>query len=363
MFDDIYRNARVFVTGHTGFKGAWLTEWLRMLGADVTGFSIDVPYSPSAFDALDLRRAVRHLDGDVRRFDALLSAVQSAKPAIVFHLAAQPLVRRSYDEPRATFDTNVTGTLNLLEAVRQTPSVRAAVIVTTDKCYENHGDGGAYRETDRLGGKDPYSASKACAELITHAYQRSFFADPSAARIASARAGNVIGGGDWAEDRIVPDCVRAWTAGRTVLLRNPDHVRPWQHVLEPLGGYLLLGQKLLQSDARAAGEAFNFGPRDANSETVATLVKTLSGGWPGAAWTLADEPRDSKTEATTLRLNCDKARERLQWRPLLSFAESVRLTADWYRAFYANATGVRAVTDDQIDRYRERAAAEGQPWA
>ena len=363
MFDDVYKNARVLITGHTGFKGAWLSQWLLLLGAQVAGVSLNVPSSPSVFEALGLRKQLRHADGDVRHFETLLPLLQDVQPEAVFHLAAQPLVRTSYDEPRETFDTNVTGTLNLLEAVRHTPSVRAVVIVTTDKCYENRNWEFGYRETDRLGGNDPYSASKACAELVTHAYHQSFFSNDEGPRVASARAGNVIGGGDWATDRIVPDCIRAWSAGETALIRNPAHVRPWQHVLEPLSGYLLLGQKLYQSDRRVAGEAFNFGPAHESCQTVETLVDTMSGGWPDAKWARAESRMGPKAEATLLRLNCDKSMRRLRWHPVLSFDESIRFTLDWYRRFYAERGDTARMTEQQIRTYHELATARQHVWA
>lgn len=363
MFEDVYRNTKVLITGHTGFKGAWLSQWLLLLGAQVAGVSLNVPCSPSVFEALGLRKQLRHVDGDVRHFETLFPLLQDVQPDVVFHLAAQSLVRTSYDEPRETFDTNVTGTLNLLEAVRHTPSVRAVVIVTTDKCYENRNWDFGYRETDRLGGKDPYSASKACAELVTHAYHQSFFRKDDGPRVASARAGNVIGGGDWATDRIVPDCIRAWSAGETALVRNPAHVRPWQHVLEPLSGYLLLGQKLYQSDRLVAGEAFNFGPAHENCQTVQTLVDTMTGGWPAAKWARAETRMGAKTEATLLRLNCDKSMQRLHWHPVLSFEESIRFTLDWYRRFYAEPADTARMTEQQIRTYHDLATARRQVWA
>lgn len=363
MFEDAYKNTRVLITGHTGFKGAWLSQWLLLLGAQVAGVSLNVPYSPSVFEALGLRKQLRHVDGDVRHFETLLPLVQDVQPEVVFHLAAQPLVRMSYDEPRETFNTNVTGTLNLLEAVRHTSSVRAVVIVTTDKCYENRNWEFGYRETDRLGGEDPYSASKACAELVTHAYHRSFFNTDDGPRVATARAGNVIGGGDLATDRIVPDCIRAWSAGETALIRNPAHVRPWQHVLEPLSGYLLLGQRLYQSGQQVAGEAFNFGPAHENCQTVETLVETMSGGWPAAKWARAETRMGPKAEATLLKLNCDKSMQRLRWHPVLSFDESIRFTLDWYRRFYAEPPDTARMTEQQIRTYHELATARRHVWA
>ena len=258
IFGGVYRGRRVFVTGHTGFKGAWLSRWLVRVGADVTGYALEPPSDPSLFQALRLQDDVRHIVADVRDHERLTGEMAKARPEVVFHLAAQPLVRESYLAPRPTFDTNVMGTVNVLEAARRSASVSAVVVVTSDKCYRNEGDGRALLEGDPLGGLDPYSSSKGCAELVTAAYAASFFAEGSCA-IASARAGNVIGGGDWAADRIVPDCVRALAAGETVVVRNPEAVRPWQHVLEPLAGYLGLGESLLQGGHEFAGP-WNFGP-------------------------------------------------------------------------------------------------------
>lgn len=272
-FGDVYKNKRVFITGHTGFKGSWLSLWLLGLGAEVAGYSVDIPTKPSNFEALNLRKKIKHIKGDVRNLHSLKKAVDDFSPDIVFHLAAQALARRSYDMPQDTFHINLGGTVNLLECLRQSGSVKAAVIITSDKCYQNVEKRQGYREDDILGGGDPYSASKACAEIATKAYIRSFFNGENSVKIATARAGNVIGGGDWAEDRIIPDCVRALSKGETVMIRNPEATRPWQHVLEPLCGYLYLGQYLLEKPKNVSGEAFNFGPDEKIVKSVREVME------------------------------------------------------------------------------------------
>ena len=361
MFDGAYQGRRVLVTGHTGFKGSWLTHWLTRLGAEVAGYSLYVPSQPANFEVLGLEKLIAHHVGDVRDHAALARLFLEFRPEIVFHLAAQAIVRTSYDDPRLTFETNLGGTVNVLEALRATPSVAAAVMITSDKCYENVEWEWGYRENDRLGGKDPYSASKACAEIAISAYTRSFLA-PAGKHIASTRAGNVIGGGDWAADRIVPDCIRAWAEQRPSVLRSPQATRPWQHVLEPVGGYLWLGARLLASDACASGEAFNFGPQAHVNQSVAELVGQMANQWPGARWE-SKASTGNKTEAGLLKLSCDKALARLGWRPALEIEDCVRLTAEWYVQYYQSGTDMRALTNTQIDYYAQRAAEQGIGWA
>ncbi len=340
----VFQGKKVFLTGHTGFKGAWLAEWLLQSGAKVTGFSLDIPTTPALFEELQLAKRLEDQRGDINDFLTLKNSLTAAKPEVVFHLAAQPLVRLSYDQPLLTFATNVMGTAHLLEAVRATPSVSAVVVVTTDKVYENLGTH-AFRESDPLGGHDPYSASKAGTEIVFSSYQRSFFSK-SHTRLAAARAGNVIGGGDWALDRIVPDCIRAWEKGEKVTLRNPHSVRPWQHVLEPLSGYLLLAARLLENPEGVQGEAFNFGPTDALDRPTLALVEELEKQWPGAGHRI-EAVDDGKKEAAYLRLNCDKAAERLQWVPKLPFAE----TAAWTSAWYYRKSERADFTQEQIRQY------------
>ena len=287
--------------------------------------------------------------------------MQAARPEVVFHLAAQALVRQGYAEPRETFETNVMGTVNVLEAARACPSVRAVVIVTSDKCYENRETGQAYRETDAMGGRDPYSASKGAAELVTRAYRDSFFADGAA--VASVRAGNVIGGGDWAADRIVPDCVRALTAGQSIVVRNPDAVRPWQHVLEPLSGYLQLAARLLDGD-RTAAEAWNFGPGVAGGERpVRWVVERFLEEWGSGSWTTPPGVEPQPHEARRLSLDSAKARERLGWAPVWDAPEAVRRTAAWYRGYDQDPAAARRLLDEQLRAYQDDAAAAGLPWA
>ncbi len=360
-FADSYRGRRVFVTGHTGFKGAWLAEWLGSLGADVTGYALDPPTQPSLFDALDLAARVNHVVADIRDRERLVAEVRAAQPSVIFHLAAQAIVRRSYADPQETFETNVMGTVNVLEAVRTCPSVRAVIVVTSDKCYQNLETGRAFRETDAMGGRDPYSASKGCAELVTTAYRESFFAEGAA--VASARAGNVIGAGDWAADRLVPDCVRALAAGEPVVVRNPDAVRPWQHVLEPLSGYLWLAALML-SDGRRYEGAWNFGPADqAGEHAVRWVVERFLEEWGSGSWTMPADAGRPPHEAHRLGLDSAKAREHLGWAPTWDARTAVRLTAEWYREHSRAAAAARDLIDHQLRDYQDDARAAGLPWA
>jgi CDP-glucose 4,6-dehydratase len=352
VFGGIYRNRKVFLTGHTGFKGSWMGEWLHLLGAEVTGFANEVPTSPALFESIQLGRRIRDLRGDIRDLPALTSAVNEAKPEILFHLAAQPLVRASYEHPIETFATNVMGTANLLEAARHCPSVQAVVVITTDKVYENKEQDAGYRESDHLGGHDPYSASKAAAEIVSSSYIRSFFG-ASGIQACTARAGNVIGGGDWAADRLVPDSIRAWEKKQPVTLRNPTFVRPWQHVLEPVGAYLLLGQKLLERKPGIHGEAFNIGPDEVLEQTAETLVKELEKHWPGASHRIEGK-NDGKKEMRTLRLNCEKIAKLLEWQPKLDFTATAAWTSEWYRQYLQSPAAVSEFTKKQIQAYEAR---------
>lgn len=361
LFGGAYAGRRVFVTGHTGFKGSWLAEWLIGLGAEVTGYALEPPTDPSLFGESGLAgRISRHVIGDVRDLASLREAMQVAAPEIVFHLAAQPLVRLSYDTPVETYETNVMGTVNLLEAVRSCPSVRAVVVVTSDKCYENHETGRAYREGDAMGGFDPYSSSKGCAELVTAAYRRSFFGEASRVRIASVRAGNVIGGGDWAADRIVPDCIRALQAGVPIIVRNPEAVRPWQHVLEPLSGYLHLGSRMLGGEPGYDGP-WNFGPEEQGTVPVRQVADAIVAAWGSGTWTTPTQA-GGPHEAHLLALDITKAREQLGWRPLYPVAHTLEVTAAWYAARHEGAD-VRALTQADITAYAETAARTGAVWA
>ena len=362
MFENIYKGKRVLITGHTGFKGSWLCAWLLDLGATVAGYSVDVPTEPSHFEALALAERIQHFQGDVRNKSSLQEAMNQFRPEIVFHLAAQSLVRKSYEDPVLTFETNTLGTLNLLDCLRDQPSVIATVIITSDKCYENVEWLWGYRENDRLGGKDPYSASKACAELITKVYMESFFKGKGP-NIATTRAGNVIGGGDWALDRVVPDCVRAWSKGEKVEIRNPNATRPWQHVLEPLSGYLVLGQKLFQGDPELKNQSFNFGPQAKVNQSVGDLITEMAPYWPGAEWKFEQEIDSSKPESTLLKLNCDKALQLLQWNSVLDFPETIEMTGTWYQDFYnQNTSSILETTSKQIEKYTELAAQSNLVW-
>lgn len=363
MFSDVYEGRRVLVTGHTGFKGSWLSQWLLRLGAKVAGASLYVPSQPSHFELLGLDQSTAHHTTDVRKLVALREVMERERPEVVFHLAAQPIVRVAYEDPKLTFDTNVGGVVNILEAVRSCDSVMAVVVITSDKCYENVEWEFGYRETDRLGGKDPYSASKACAEIAFSAYHRSYFSEPDNPALAVGRAGNVVGGGDWAADRIVPDCVRAWAEGRKPIIRSPHATRPWQHVLEPLSGYLWLGAQLLGGNPQVRGEAFNFGPSADVNISVQQLLEEMAFTWREVAWQVDPAAAHSKAEASLLKLNCDKALFRLSWRPVLSFEETATMTACWYRDFYRKAAGARECTDAQITHYEQLARERGRTWA
>ena len=336
MFNNIYKNKKVLITGHTGFKGSWLAIWLKELGADVIGYALDPPSEPNNFEATRLQDKITHIHGDIRDLDRLMETFKKYQPEFVFHLAAQPLVRLSYEEPKVTFDTNVGGTVNVFEAVRKTLSVRALVNITSDKCYENREWVWGYRENDPMGGHDPYSASKGCAELVFNAYLKSFFSLSAAQGrtigAASARAGNVIGGGDWGTDRLVPDCIRALSRHQSIGIRNPHAIRPWQHVLEPLSGYLLLGAALREDPQKYAG-AWNFGPDDSSHLTVAEMSDRLIKYWGDGSW---EDLSDHKAphEAKLLKLCCDKAHADLNWYSVLTIDECLKMTADWYKRFY-----------------------------
>ena len=362
-FDCRYRGKRVLVTGHTGFKGSWLCEWLLGLGAKVTGFSLLPTTTPSLFEQLELGSRCEHLIGDVRDLNAVHGVFAQMKPDFVFHLAAQPLVRQSYSIPIETYATNVMGTAHVLEAVRRNALPCTVVIVTTDKCYENREWHHGYREEDPMGGHDPYSSSKGAAELVVSAYRRSYFSPATAGiRVASVRAGNVIGGGDWALDRIVPDCMRALQRGETIAVRNKASVRPWQHVLEPLSGYLWLGARLAQDGGDASGlvSAFNFGPRLESNQPVAALVENILRHWPGR-WEGRQED-GALHEARNLNLSIEKAFHLLQWQPVWDFAASIERTVRWYRAC-AGGANYRALTIGDLRAYTTTAHQQGLPWA
>ncbi len=343
-----FSGKRVFVTGHTGFKGSWLTFLLKELGADVGGFALPPEPGRSHFGLLELQNKISHVVGDIRDVSALSGALQSFRPEYVFHLAAQALVKKSYAEPDATFSTNVMGSVHLLEAVRRCDSVRSLVYVTSDKCYENEEWVWGYRESDRLGGHDPYSASKAAAEIAFSAYARSYFALRPGLGAATVRAGNVIGGGDWAEDRIIPDCVRAIEGGRPLSLRNPQATRPWQHVLEPLSGYLLLAARLRSRPEEYAG-SWNFGPSTSEVRTVHEVANAIIGHIGRGSVVVADSPQ-RQHEARLLQLNCDKARQLLDWRPRWQVDKTLGVTALWYKSVLEGGDA-QAMTRAQLRDY------------
>ena len=344
---NFWKDKRVLITGHTGFKGGWLALWLTEAGAEVHGYALSPTTNPNFFDACNLRtRLVSSTIADIRDAMSLTRAMQSASPDIVLHLAAQPLVRYSYAQPVETYAVNVMGTVNLLEAVRKTPSVRALVIVTTDKCYENHERAEPYTETEAMGGHDPYSSSKACSELVTSAYRRSFLA-PTGIHVASARAGNVIGGGDWAADRLIPDVLRALDQQQTLVIRSPNATRPWQHVLEPVSGYMTLAEKLFIFGEKFA-QAWNFGPRLQDSKSVQWVVEHLCAATPDASW--RSETEQQPHEARTLTLDSTKAREQLGWQPKWNISDALRHTLEWHNAWKQDKN-LQSISMAQINEY------------
>jgi CDP-glucose 4,6-dehydratase len=344
---DFWRDKKVFLTGHTGFKGGWLALWLQAMGAKVTGYALSPPTEPNFFTVAGVEQGLaRHIIGDIRDADCLTSALQTAQADIVLHLAAQPLVRYSYVQPVETYQTNVIGTVNVLEAVRATPSVKVVVNITTDKCYDNKEWLWGYRENEALGGFDPYSSSKACAELVTAAYRQSFLQAQGVA-VASARAGNVIGGGDWAADRLIPDFLRAIDAGQSLIIRSPNAIRPWQHVLEPLSGYLLLAEKLFTAGESYA-EAWNFGSDDSDAKPVRWILEQLALLRPDLMWQ-CDTARQPH-EAHYLKLDSSKAKQRLNWQPRWQLATSLAKTVAWHEA-WRGGEAMRAVSLAQIDSF------------
>lgn len=361
LFNDIYHDKKVLVTGNTGFKGSWLSVWLLMLGAEVYGLSNGIPTRPSHFAAARLMEKLTYFEKDVRSLQDVKRIIEKVMPDFVFHLAAQPLVRESYSNPALTIETNVIGTMNVLEALRLVNHPCRAVMITSDKCYDNVEWIWGYRETDALGGKDPYSASKGTAELVIKTYANSFFnREDSRVKVASVRAGNVIGGGDWAQDRIVPDCMRAWSQEKSVKVRNLKATRPWQHVLEPLSGYLRVGQKLFEN-SKLNGEPFNFGPDADQNYTVGELIAEMQKIWKGKVEEIQNS-KDEKKESALLKLCCDKALHLLGWRANLNFKETVQFTIDWYRKYYEQKEDVFNMTCNQIEEYVKLAEARRQIW-
>jgi CDP-glucose 4,6-dehydratase len=367
FFGGLFQGMPVLVTGHTGFKGSWLSAWLIELGAKVIGYSLEPPTAPSNFEVTQLAHRIVDIRNDIRNLDVLRETIEEFKPKVIFHLAAQPIVRVSYLSPKDTFDVNVGGTVNILEAVRLTTSVAAVICITSDKCYQNQEWVWGYRENDQLGGRDPYSASKAMAELAISAYRQSFFPieryQVHRVAVASTRAGNVVGGGDWGKDRLVSDCIRALMEGRKIGVRNPDSVRPWQFVLEPLSGYLWLAAKLLADGSRFA-EAWNFGPPERSPVSVRELVQELIKLWGQGDW--EDIGSDSSPhEAGLLSLSWEKSASYLDWRPVYAWKEALKATTDWFKSYHENRPHIDMYDTcvEQIKRYSERAHALGVAWA
>jgi CDP-glucose 4,6-dehydratase len=356
QFSDAYKGKRVLVTGHTGFKGSWLTLWLSQLGAEVVGISLAPEVDFNHWDLLDLEGAVSHNELDIRNSTEVARIFQATQPEVVFHLAAQPLVRRSYRDPLETWSTNVMGTACVLEACRQTNSVRAILAVTTDKCYENQEWAWGYRENDRLGGHDPYSASKAGSEMVAASYRSAFFHTSRAPLLATARAGNVIGGGDWAEDRLIPDLARSIAAQQSLEIRSPNATRPWQHVLESLSGYLILGQKLIEGNRNFVG-AWNFGPARSGNRTVAEVLDKLNSYWSDVKWHKTQAPQPH--EANLLYLDSAKANSQLGWHPVWDLDTTLEKTADWYRAYLDRKSPISV---QQLAEYVEDAKMAQAEW-
>ncbi len=362
FFNNKFKGRRVVVIGHTGFKGSWLTAWLQLLGAEVAGFSKDIPTSPSHFELAQLGQEILDVRGDITDYKKLFTFLTDFKPEIIFHLGANAIVSDCLENPQDAFITNTIGTINVLEAIRHLPSVRSTVIVTSDKCYENVEWDYGYRESDRLGGKDPYSASKACAEIAFSSYFRSYLQNIPNLKIATARAGNVIGGGDWAKSRIIPDCIRSWTGKKSVEIRNPGATRPWQHVLEPLSGYLLLAINLLDEESTNNGESFNFGPTAEVNKEVAALINEMKKHWKNVDYKVQHDHVLHKKEASLLKLCCDKSLAVLNWLPTLNFEETVEMTASWYRNWHENPESVKDFTVNQIKHFEELAQNRGMIW-
>lgn len=360
IFDNTYKGKTVLITGHTGFKGSWLSIWLGRLGAKVVGYSLEPPSIPSMFEICDLSERVTGVNGDIRDYSKLCAALKEYKPDIVFHLAAQPLVRLSYKYPRDTYETNIMGTVNLLEVARNANSVQAIVVITTDKCYENKEWVYGYRETDPMGGYDPYSSSKGCVELIVASYRNSFYSNSGKA-LASARAGNVIGGGDWADDRLIPDFIRAVSEDKPVVIRNPRATRPWQYVLEPLSGYLWLGALML-GDAEKYSSSWNFGPDNSSILSVQNILELSLKNF-GRGSIIVDKSSQPH-EADLLKLDISKANTYLNWYPVYNIKEAVDSTINWYKEYYVNKNrSMYDYTIGQIEKYQSKALEHNLRWS
>jgi CDP-glucose 4,6-dehydratase len=364
IFGNIFRKKRILITGHTGFKGSWLALWLHNLGAEVTGLALAPATTPSHFELIGLKDVINHIEGDIRDFRAVDKAFKTADPEIVFHLAAQALVRESYDDPKGTFDTNIGGTVNVLETVRASSSVKAAVIVTSDKCYENREWIWGYRENDPIGGHDPYSASKGATEIVCSAYRRSFFEKTGLGPhigFSTVRAGNVIGGGDWAKERLIPDCIRALAENKSIVIRNPNSTRPWQHVLDPLSGYLFLAQQLFSNPDQFSG-TWNFGPADIEDIKVEELAERFVAAWGEGRIQSEESKQSAPHEANLLRLSIDKAAYELGWFPVLKGLTAIDWTVNWYKEWRRAGKNMRELSLSQIHKYTDSALVKNARW-
>ncbi len=357
-----YQNKKVIVTGHTGFKGSWLCAWLYLLGAKVYGIALDPPTKPSHFELLDLKNKINSKILDIRNKQKIKDTISSINPDIIFHLAAQPIVSESFEDPVKTFDTNFMGSINVMESLRENKHDCILVMITSDKCYENKEWIWGYRENDEMGGSDPYSASKGATELAISSYYRSFFADNDKMLIASARAGNVIGGGDWAKNRIIPDLIKCWSEEKLLKIRSPNSTRPWQHVLEPVSGYLNLAWTLYE-DQSLNGQSFNFGPDNNDEYTVEELVKKMSLQWKNAKWKKNEDFNSNLKEASLLKLNCDKSLNLLNWKQALNFDETASFTINWYKIYYQGNKNIFDISTRQIEDYMSIANKRNIKWA
>lgn len=361
--EDFYKDKTVLITGHTGFKGGWLASWLKIMGANVVGVALAPPTKPSFFEHVKLSEAIHDLRFNVNETEQLLSTLNKYEPDFLFHLAAQPLVKAAYECPQETMQSNAMGTVSVLEVLRRYNSKISVVFITSDKVYDNQEWVWGYRESDKLGGKDPYSASKAMAELAISTYCSSYFIDTPLLKVGVGRAGNVIGGGDWAANRIVPDVIKAWCHKESCEIRNPGSTRPWQHVLEPLSGYLTLGA-LLEKNTLKNGEAFNFGPHSSQDKSVKELVDKMGQHWPDKDVGIKPAAVHSAPEAGLLKLNCDKAKQLLNWEPTLEFEETVKMTVDWYKQFNMNdKSSMKEFTINQIINYIELGKLRNKSWS
>lgn len=367
LFDGVFRDKTVFVTGHTGFIGSWLSLWLHSLGAKVVGYALEPSTSPSLFDTLELQKFIYHIIGDVRDVGHLHDSLSKHQPEFVFSLAAQPLVRLSYEKPIETFQTNIMGTVNLLESIRTISSVRTCVVMTSDKCYENREGVHAYKESDPMGGYDPYSASKGAAELVTASYRNSFFntseIEKHKVSVSTIRAGNVIGGGDWSTDRIIPDCIRALTSKKSILVRHPNAIRPWQHVFEPISGMLCLAMKMYKTPTKFS-EAWNFGPLSNNQNTVKDLVDKVIQEWGEGNWLdISKQTENDKHESNLLRLDSAKAMDLLEWQPVYLLDKAIAETISWYRSYTNRNSTIKEFSLKQIQNYIDTAKQMNIAWA